>query len=147
MIAALTLALVVGLQFLMLSMATDRGNLELNRAERMWQVAHGMFCAAFMWRVFQYGSSVSEFEVPGLAEKGRRYVPEISVEQLSKASFNVSELVEAEQNAARIHYIVVGADDFDGRPFWFTREMLKMGVVNASYYPDGAESLAAALAE
>lgn len=62
-IAALTLALVVGLQFLMLSMATDRGNLAADRSKRMWQVAHYVFCAAFIWRVFQYGSSVSEFEV------------------------------------------------------------------------------------
>ncbi|HRK08805.1 MAG TPA: hypothetical protein PLZ57_13645 [Pseudobdellovibrionaceae bacterium] len=62
-VAALTLALVVGLQFLMFSMATDRGNSESPRAMRMWQVAHSLFCAAFMWRVFQYGSSVSEFEV------------------------------------------------------------------------------------
>lgn len=87
------------------------------------------------------------YEVPDLPEKGRRYAPEISVEQLSKASFNVSELVESQKNAARTHYIVVGTDDFDGRPFWFTREMLKMGIANASYYPAGAESLAAALVD
>ncbi len=87
------------------------------------------------------------YEIPDLPEKGRRYVPEITVEQLAKASFNASELVESQKSPTKTHYIIVGVDDFDGRPFWFAREMLKMGIANASYYPAGAESLAAALIE